>query len=455
MQDKVYKIRMHDIAATSAIFIAVLLPISFAVFGFIKMSISDRRMQVMNLAITSGNDIRRTIEHAISLDYTLEELVQHENGTINNFSGVSKRLLSSYPMISSLQLAPDGIVSQIEPLAGNEMAIGHDLFHDRTRAAEAKATRDSGKLTLGGPYELIQGGTGFIGRLPVFMQDKKHVRRFWGFVNVVISFDKVVNVLSLDRLESRGYAYELSKRMAGIDYDLIIASSGTGHLRNPVEWNFSIANTQWVFRIEPLDGWLNMPRTVFFCLVCFFLALFITFTYALLLQLKSRNKILQQLACIDQLTGLYTKQTGLFALEHEITAAKRHDQNLAVCFVDMNNFKQINDSCGHGIGDLVLVKAAENMKKCIREEDIAIRYGGDEFIVVFSGRDKEFSASAAASRLSDSLSSDVQIHPGTVVHMSAAVGTAIYPENGTTPDDLIRYADESMYEVKRRMKAGR
>ena len=110
----------------------------------------------------------------------------HLYGEIQNFDALADNIIANYGGISSLQLAPQGIVTQIYPLEGNEKAIGHNLLKDPARRTEALKTIQSRKLTLAGPFELIQGGKAVIGRLPVFSADKDGTDNFWGFTIVLI-----------------------------------------------------------------------------------------------------------------------------------------------------------------------------------------------------------------------------------------------------------------------------
>jgi diguanylate cyclase (GGDEF)-like protein len=446
---KVNGFRRREILIASAIFLIMAGISVLRTFSLVKSSVRNKRTQVMNLAVVHGSEIQRMIEHTMLLAYTLEELVQSGNGKIAGFPAVARRLLAYYPAAANLQLAPGGVVSQIIPLEGNEKAIGHDLFHDKARVAEAEATRDSGKLTLAGPYQLIQGGTGFIGRLPVFMKTDHSDHEFWGFVNVMINFSQVTDALRLGELKTQGYAYRLSKIMAGSETKLIVASLSDSILQQPAEWNFTIANTEWTFSMEPFNGWIDIPRMVTIAVLQLFLDFFVAASVLLMLQLNSSNKKLEQLVCIDQLTKLYAKQTALSVLQQEISHAGRYGLHLAVCFIDMDNFKQINDRYGHAAGDTMLAIAADRMKSCMRAEDIVARYGGDEFLVILRSQNKSDDFREAARRLTESLRKNIDIGTGQLVKLSASVGIAVYPENGNNIEELISYADKSMYAVKR------
>ena len=109
----------------------------------------------------------------------------------------------------ALMRAVEADLRQVVPLAGNEGAIGHDLLQDQTRNKEALLARDSGKLTLAGPFDLMQVGLGAVARLPVFLDDKQGVPAFWGFTTVLIRFPQVLDKTLLSGLTARGFGYHL------------------------------------------------------------------------------------------------------------------------------------------------------------------------------------------------------------------------------------------------------
>ena len=122
----------------------------------------------------------------------LAALVRQGNGTLSNFDAIGREMLPFYPGVSSLSLAPGGIISSVVPLAGNEKAIGQDLLNNPETKKEASIARESGKLALAGPFTLVQGEMAVIGRLPIFLDDAKGKPSFWGFINVVIRFPRVL-----------------------------------------------------------------------------------------------------------------------------------------------------------------------------------------------------------------------------------------------------------------------
>ncbi len=153
-----------------AALIAFLLAGAVAV-GVVRQSeqyhLHEKRGHLAALAGNHGDAIQNSMQRALSATYALAALVRQGKGSIANFDAIASEMLRYYPGAASLQLAPGGIVQHIVPLAGNEKAIGHNLLQDHTRNKEAFLARDSGQLTLAGPFQLIQGGLGAVGRLPV------------------------------------------------------------------------------------------------------------------------------------------------------------------------------------------------------------------------------------------------------------------------------------------------
>jgi len=150
----------------------------------------------------------------------------------------------------------------------------------------------------------------------------------------------------------------------------------------------------------------------------------------------------------DALTGLPNRTLLLDRLGHDIRLAKRNGKRLAVLFMDLDNFKPINDSLGHAVGDLVLQHVASSLTSAVRSSDTVSRHGGDEFVVLFSevaGRDDAQRLSAKiTAKLSEPCWSE-----GRALSLSASIGIALYPEDGEDAETLIAHADGTMYANKR------
>lgn len=139
-------------------------------------------------------------------------------------------------------------------------------------------------------------------------------------------------------------------------------------------------------------------------------------------------------------------------LEKRLQAAPVNQERLAVLFIDLDGFKQINDRYGHPAGDLVLRTAALRLKACARNSDLVARLGGDEFVIVCNDLRKSDDVQLLIARIQEAMRNPIELdhHP---LHVGASTGLALYPDNGQTPESLLAAADEAMYRNKAQRKA--
>lgn len=156
---------------------------------------------------------------------------------------------------------------------------------------------------------------------------------------------------------------------------------------------------------------------------------------------------LQRMAYSDALTGL-PNRLQFFERADQLLKRERRDQGrLALCFIDLNDFKKINDQHGHLAGDAVLSQIGQRLRRAVRESDIVARFGGDEFVVLFDNLDTP----ADLPRLVDHLQSAIRLpidHQGVTLHSGASIGTALFPDDGDQIDALLSHADQAMYRRK-------
>lgn len=419
-----------------------------------KNTVEDEQTRVKALAAVHGEEIRNVFERTCSVDYALAALVRSGNGRVADFTVIADQLLPYYPGADNLQLAPNGVVSQIVPIQGNEKAIGHDLFHDPARKDEAIATRDSGVMTLAGPYTLVQGGVGFIARLPVFLQEENTNKDFWGFVNVMISLPDVLKSIDLDSLQRNGYSYQLIKIEAGKQTELTVTSSLDCKQKNPVDCYFSVANTRWILRIEPKSGWIDKPRLIFGILLAMFLSMLISVVTELVFNLRANKNELKKIALTDPLTGLPNKRAAMEQLANEVSRADETHGRFAVGFVDVDQFKHVNDTYGHFAGDLLLTAIANRLKAVLQPKGLVFRFGGDEFLIVQGGIKDGEACGEYADQLSFEEADPADVGGTEKISASISVGVAIYPDDSRDINELIRYADQAMYRVKQQKRGG-
>ena len=156
---------------------------------------------------------------------------------------------------------------------------------------------------------------------------------------------------------------------------------------------------------------------------------------------------LEVMSTRDALTGVDNRSAFRYGLERALTLAARQHTRLACLYIDLDNFKLVNDSLGHPVGDALLVEASQRVKDSIRESDIFARLGGDEFGLVLNGVNCAEDVAHLATKLRDSLSAPYVIG-GHVVHGGCSIGISLAPDDGDDLDTLLRHADIALYHAK-------
>ncbi|MEH6357932.1 MAG: EAL domain-containing protein [Pseudomonadales bacterium] len=159
------------------------------------------------------------------------------------------------------------------------------------------------------------------------------------------------------------------------------------------------------------------------------------------------ERVILRQATTDSLTNLPNRAAFMGRLQQSLHQAERNGESLAVMFIDVDNFKLVNDQQGHAAGDLVLKTIASRLVKCVRKNDVLGRLGGDEFIVVLNDISSVDAAEKVARNILKEITNDMSIQ-GQLQTMSCSVGIAVYPQDATASDTLIRNADEAMYRAK-------
>jgi diguanylate cyclase len=162
---------------------------------------------------------------------------------------------------------------------------------------------------------------------------------------------------------------------------------------------------------------------------------------------QTQERDARQKALQDSLTGLPNRASFDQALDHGLIQARRHAWKLAVLFIDIDEFKSINDTYGHDMGDEVLRMVANRLQSSLREEDTVCRWGGDEFVCLLLEVKQEADLSRLADKLLGRIAEDCELN-GTVLSVKASIGIALYPADGETAESLFKNADTAMLRAK-------
>lgn len=163
---------------------------------------------------------------------------------------------------------------------------------------------------------------------------------------------------------------------------------------------------------------------------------------------KSFEQQIEYQATHDSLTGLPNRSLLSDRLEQCISFAERYGRKLAVAFLDLDQFKHINDSMGHHIGDQLLVTMAKRLSSCLRESDTVVRLGGDEFVILLTNIERVEDISQSMQRILAAVAEPCVIEKWDLF-TSCSIGISIYPEDGRNSSALLKHADSAMYEAKR------
>ena len=335
-------------------------------------------------AVTYADHMKADIVRGIDITNTFEQIVISENGKISMFSKVAENMMADY--VQSIQIAPDGVVTEIYPEDGNK-AGKIDLIHDKERGKISCYARDNDVITMQGPFSLKQGGTGIAVRNPVYVEQKNGERTFWGFTIVIIRVPDIF-ADSIKSLTDFSYEYKLSKSIAPWDETYEEVYGSVVEMIDPVTYTFELGDSQWVLEVMPENGW-NSNEKLYRLWGCGLLIVLLLTGFVFMIMLLHRtqesentvvklNKKLQK-ALEQAKTASVEKSNFLFNMSHDIrtpmnavigmTSLIRHDAGKTVFKYDdfsiLNFIQEINNLFHSQIDEK---KQTLTTKKNIRHE---------------------------------------------------------------------------------------
>jgi diguanylate cyclase (GGDEF)-like protein len=163
---------------------------------------------------------------------------------------------------------------------------------------------------------------------------------------------------------------------------------------------------------------------------------------------KDYESTLERMAFYDSLTGLPNRLLFAERINQAMMISKRLKSMMAVCFLDLDEFKPVNDDFGHSVGDLLLVEMANRMQSNIRESDTVARMGGDEFAILLINIKNIEECETIITKILDSINEPYTLVNNESVNVSASIGVTLYPHDNVPSDMLLRHADQAMYVAK-------
>ncbi len=169
--------------------------------------------------------------------------------------------------------------------------------------------------------------------------------------------------------------------------------------------------------------------------------------------LKTANNTMQTLALFDSLTGLANRRLFVDRLHQSVLSARRHNKSTALFFLDLDQFKRINDTLGHQAGDQLLLVVAERLKTCVRKQDTVARLGGDEFTILLNDISNTDKIASIAEQILHILKKPIKLGKQEVI-ISTSIGITIAPADGVCADNLMKNADMALYKAKEKGRDG-
>lgn len=289
---------------------------------------------------TAQNTVRRIqsqLDEYVTCSNVLENVILagyelNEEG----FSTLASMLPNEDGVVKAFELAPKGVVAEIYPMEENADAIGLDLLADPERAEKAKLAKDSTEYTIAGPFQLRQGGTGALLLNPVYQMNTAEQREFWGFIVLVIDWDRFVAKMGLDRLSEANYCYTIWAEDPRTGEPNVLVQCPHTLPKERLTVSCALPNDNLNFDIIPSDGWIPISYWISDVVICYALSLLIAALFYLFFMKRYHEQQYAeklQLSAAEAQEASEAKTRFLFNMSHDI----RTPMNAIMGFTELLN----------------------------------------------------------------------------------------------------------------------
>ncbi|HPQ54821.1 MAG TPA: diguanylate cyclase [Spirochaetota bacterium] len=422
----------------------------FTVFSEYERKLQEQRMDVLNRLSL----IRAHMEGELSSRLLLAKglvsyITNNPDISREEFLSYSGVLVGKDPLIKNITILKNTTIIFAYPIEGNEKAIGIDLAKIPSQRETLFQAIHTKKNIIAGPVDLVQGGKGIISRIPIFIPPGRTIGKeqiYWGQASIVISQDRLFEAAGITN-PSLG----LSLALRGVD-----GKGAGGKLfwgkkeifsDNPVSVEISLPAGSWEMAAVPAEGW--GVDSVYVLVLFLFGMLLAVFFSILVYSLLTTRESLREMAFHDYLTGLPNRAV----LEDRISVAlawgERNKSLVGIFILDLDNFKDVNDTYGHHVGDLLLQGVAQRLMEQLRTCDTIVRLGGDEFAIVVSGIQHKNNIHVIEEKIR-SLFKEPFSCGGVSLQSRVSIGYSVFPLDGSDRETLLIKADTRMYSNKSR-----
>ncbi len=466
--------------------ITLFIVLQLIVFNYHKAQIDRAHIHVKEQLSVHAIALQTIIEEKLSALHGMVAFVNTvgfaaDESTITTFL---KDLYAKLPETKTLIIAPKGIITYVYPLDGNESLLGTNYLEPSPLASEESVnlTLETRQIVVDGPRKLMQGGFGLIARQASYNGDQLE-----GISAITLDMNLILERASLKNLLKKNPSFAIKKT----DNSVWFGNHST-FTSDFISTQISFQDETWILAATPNRDalqliWRNTILMELFGLLSIFVVGYTLWnqkrfnlhleklvnkrTQALrkanteLLkaegELRYRNELLEKrthelelserkyelLAYLDSLTGISNRLHFTEQLQTILSQNSANEQNVALFFLDLNLFKEVNDTLGHPIGDQLLTAIADRVKHSSLNFLHFARTGGDEFILVFGDITDNEDIQQNAERILELFSFPFNVN-NLEIRITTSIGISIYPNDGHTPEELMKHADLAMYQAK-------
>ncbi len=367
----------------------------------------------------------------------------------DHLQAMGREMIRQSNILQTVAVAPDDVVSTVVPVDGNEKVLDLRLRDISDQWPSVLTSRINQAAVLNGPVNLVEGGRGLILRIPVF-RDPPSNDLYWGNISLVIDWMTLLERAGISELPD-SYQIAIFSDEYGVNPSEPIFGALTDEPQATQTIYFPL--NHWVIQgaeVPHLTAWDIWKRHAQIRLLAYPMLFVLCVAFWVIFKLY-RTANLHSLQ--DELTKLPNRRYLMYTLKQLAEHSAKTQSVFTILNIDLNKFKQINDTYGHGAGDTVLIEAAKRLKSGLRGTDIVARVGGDEFLVLIPRVGNNGEIEVITQNLKTRIESEPVEVMGTdkqtyLVHMSCSIGFAVYEQRQQDLDSLLKRADEKMYEVK-------
>jgi len=440
---------MEKSSNIQGILIAILVGISifgllfFSFFTDYKKYVANERVSLYDMLLSFTREIDLSIQSNINLLQGYKAYIRNnpEMNFQDSIDYLDLLLENQDNLIRNVGVLKDTTIIWNYPRENNEKAIGIDLMLQDDQKESVLYTKTYLSPVFVGPVDLVQGGKGFIARIPILLEQK-----YWGQMSVVLNADEYFeHIESMSNKYNLQYAFYRSSDFP----DHILLGDSSVLEKKPIFTDFTILDSRMSLAVIPQEGWTNYKGRLWISLTLSLL-ISIVLSFLLVFLINTRQKM-KNMSIHDPLTNLYNRRFFESYSKVILSRCERTGQSGACVLIDINDFKMINDTAGHKMGDKLLKDIADRLIKGLRGSESVFRMGGDEFVVCLPQIQNRKEIEQMVERIRKMLNFDIPLQDQ-LKKIVPSIGYAVYPEDGTRVDDILHKADLRMYLDKKDIK---